>query len=383
VTAGHRSNPYAHGHKAVQKRPVSGSLRLSVNSVVVHPPHGRWVTDLRWSRSRSTVTWPTPLYARSSVDVMAKRPRSRVTDARSIPAPLRPGDYRISLPFDGRTRTFVIHVPPQAADGSPLPVVVNFHGAGSNASQQRSYSGMDVTANRHGFVVVYPNGTGIIPEQRRLLTFNAGGCCPPATRNDVDDVGFTEAILSVLQHKITVDTQRLYATGMSNGGMMAHRMAIESPRIAAVASVAGQLNVTSFRPSRPVSVMEFHSVDDRHARYDGGQGSRFGGTRARKQHPSVQAGIDRWVTHNGCPATPLIGQTLTGALGTFDEGQTVTKITYGPGREGVEVVLYRMTGAGHVWPGSPTSLPLLIGRATALVDANEVMWEFFAAHPLP
>ena len=101
-----------------------------------------------------------------------------------------------------------------------------------------------------------------------FLAFNAGGCCPPATWNNADDVGFTDAILSVLEEKVPVDVGRIYATGMSNGGMMAHRMAVESPRIAAVASVAGQLAVTC-RPSRPVSVMEFHSEDDPIALYEG------------------------------------------------------------------------------------------------------------------
>jgi polyhydroxybutyrate depolymerase len=309
--------------------------------------------------------------------------RNPVTEATAISVPLRPGDYELSLPVDNRTRTFLVHVPPQALEDFPLPVVVNFHGGGSNATQQRQYSGMDATADRYGFIVVYPNGTGVIPEQRRLLTFNAGGCCPPATRNNVDDVGFTETILSVLGEKIGVDARRLYATGMSNGGMMAHRMAVDSPRIAAVASVAGQLNVTSFRPSRPVSVMEFHSVDDRRAFFDYGRGVQSPGSRLRNRFPPVQTGIDQWVAHNECPHTPVVGETVTGAPGSFNEGQTVTKISYGPGRDGAEVMLYKFTGVGHVWPGSPTSLPRLLGRATTLVDANETMWLFFAAHPLP
>jgi polyhydroxybutyrate depolymerase len=135
-----------------------------------------------------------------------------------------------------------------------MPVVINFHGGGSNAAQQRRYSGMDAAADRHGFVVVYPDGTGLRPGQRHLLTFNAGRCCPPATRHQVDDVGFTHAIIKTLAGRIPVDPRRIYATGMSNGGMMAHRLAAESPYIAAVAPVAGQLNVSAFAPRRPVPV---------------------------------------------------------------------------------------------------------------------------------
>jgi len=308
---------------------------------------------------------------------MAKS-RTLVADATAIAAPLQPGDYELSLPFESRIRTFLVHVPPQAGEGSPLPVVVNFHGAGSNAAQQCQYTGMNVTANRHGFIVVYPNGTGILARQRQLLSFNAGVCCGAAMRNKVDDVAFTEAVVSVLGEKIAVDPHRLYATGMSNGGMMAHRMAVDSSKIAAVASVAGQLAVTWFRPSKPVSVMEFHSIDDRRAVFDG----RTLRARLHTGLPPVQTGIDRWVVHNECRQTPTTSKAITGTMGSVNEGQTVTTVTYGPGRDGTEVVLYRFTGVGHVWPGSLTSLPLLLGRATTLVDANEIMWAFFSAHPL-
>ena len=307
--------------------------------------------------------------------------RAVATDARTVPAPLRPADYELSLPFGGRLRTFLVHVPRVAEAASPLPVVVNFHGAGSDAVQQRQYTAMNASADRHGYVVVYPNGTGVFPGQRRFLTFNAGGCCPPATRNDVDDVGFIDTILDLLEEKLAIDTQRLYATGMSNGGMMAHRMAADSPRIAAVASVAGQLTVKSFRPSRAVSVMEFHSVDDPRARYDARRWPRA--SEARRHHlPSVQIGIDRWVAHNGCAPTPVVEEPVWGPRGSLDQGQTLTRITYGPGRDGTEVVLYRFSGVGHVWPGAATFLPRLLGPSTTLVDANEVMWRFFASHPL-
>jgi polyhydroxybutyrate depolymerase len=289
-------------------------------------------------------------------------------------------DWELSLPFGGRTRSFLVHVPPQAAT-APLPVVVNFHGGGSNAAQQRRYSGMNAAADRHGFVVVYPDGTGILPGQRRFLTFNAGLCCPPATRNNIDDVGFTHAIIDLLGQRLPVDGRRIYATGMSNGGMMAHRLAAESPLVAAVAPVAGQLNVPTFAPRRPVPVLEFHSVDDTRAR-DGGGGASASHRARFPQFPPVEEGMARWAAHNGCPPQPVVSPTITGARGTINEGQTLTVLSYGPGRGGAEVVLYKFSGVGHVWPGSTSSLPILLGRPTTLADANEVMWRFFAAHPL-
>jgi polyhydroxybutyrate depolymerase len=290
-------------------------------------------------------------------------------------------DWRLSMPFGGRMRTFAVHVPARTGT-APLPVVINFHGGGSNGAQQRGYSGMDAAADRHGFAVVYPDGTGLVPGQARFLAFNAGRCCPPATLNNVDDVGFTHAIIALLGERLTVDRRRIYATGMSNGGMMAHRMAAESPLVAAVASVAGQLNVTAFAPGRAVPVMEFHSVDDRRAPYGRLDQPLLGG-RTRGIFPPVEAGISQWAAHNGCPRRPTVSATVAGENGTLNEGQTLTVLRYGPGRDGSEVVLYKLTGAGHVWPGATTFLPRLLGPPTTLVDANEVMWRFFAAHPLP
>jgi len=304
----------------------------------------------------------------------------RITGASAVPAPLQPGDYELSLTFEGRLRTFLVHVPPQARAESPLPLVLNFHGAGSNATQQRQYTAMNASADRHGYLVVYPDGTGILPGQRRFLTFNAGGCCPPASNKDVDDVGFTEAILTIMGDKTPIDVERIYATGMSNGGMMAHRLAAESSRIAAVASVAGQLNLTCFHPPKPVSVLEFHSIDDPRALYDA-RGLTWAKEARMRRLPPVEWGIDRWVAHNQCSPTPAISDPITGPPGSLDDGQTLTKLRYGPGRDGTEVVLYRFSGVGHVWPGAATFMPRWLGRSTTLVDANEVMWAFFAAHP--
>ena len=289
-------------------------------------------------------------------------------------------DWQASLLSGGRTRTFLMHVPPGAA--GPLPLVINYHGGGSNAAQQRSYSHMDATADRHGFIVAYPDGTGAVARQRRLLTFNAGRCCPPATANGVDDVAFTHQVIAFVSERVPVDRNRIYATGMSNGGMMAHRLAAESPLVAAVASVAGQLNVTAFAPRRPVPVMEFHSVDDPRAPYDGSATTGRAGARIRQGFPPVEAGLARWAAHNGCPPEPLISQTVTGRPGTPNDGQTLTVLRYGPGRDGAEVILYKFTGAGHVWPGASRSLPRLLGQPTTLADANEVMWQFFLSHPL-
>ena len=171
------------------------------------------------------------------------------------------GDHDRSLAFGGATRTYFVHVPPRVSEGQPLPVVLAFHGGGGNASGFKAYAGLDALADRQGFVVVYPDGSGRLG--RRLLTWNAGGCCGYAAAQNVDDVGFALAVLRDVARNVSVDPARVYATGHSNGAMMAYRMAIDaSDRIAAVAPVAGAMQAPGFPPPRPVPVLHIHSVDD-------------------------------------------------------------------------------------------------------------------------
>jgi polyhydroxybutyrate depolymerase len=302
---------------------------------------------------------------------------------------LPPGDQQFTIDFGGGAREYLVHVPTGTEPGKRLPVVFNFHGGGSDAPAQKAYSQMDATADRHGFVVVYPQGVPPAPGQQSLRTWNAGKCCGPAKRTNADDVGFTFAVLDDLAKRTPVDKRRVYATGISNGGMMAYRLATDaSKRVAAVASVAGQVEVTKFAPSRPVPVMEFHSVDDPRALYNGGLGSPFPGTNIQNQFDSVQEGIDRWVAYDDCRRTPKTAPAVAGQPGGGDEGETATRITYAPCKRDAEVVLWKLTGSGHVWPGTPidvsgTPRGAVLGESTKIVDANELMWEFFAKHPLP
>ena len=319
--------------------------------------------------------------------VLAPNAASAARAARADQLP--PGDQQLMVEFGGSAREYLVHVPTGTERGKRLPVVFNFHGGGSDAPTQKAYSQMDATADRHGFVVVYPQGVPPAPGQQSLRTWNAGKCCGPAKRTDADDVGFTLAVLDDLAERTPVDKRRVYATGISNGGMMAYRLAADaSKQVAAVASVAGQVEVTKFAPTRPVPVMEFHSVDDPRALYNGGLGLPFPGTNIQNQFDSVQEGIDRWVAYDGCRRTPKTAPAVQGETGSGDEGETATRITYARCKQDAEVVLWKLTRSGHVWPGTPidvsgTPRGAVLGESTKIVDANELMWEFFAKHPLP
>lgn len=293
-------------------------------------------------------------------------------------AALAPGDHEFSVRHDGLRRTYLVYVPPHAAAGASLPVVLNFHGGGGNARTQKWYSRMDETAAREGFLAVYPDGTGGFAG--RLHTWNAGTCCGSAAARRVDDVGFVLALIEDLVRRTPVDETRIYATGLSNGSMMAYRLAAEaSERIAAVAGVAGAMTLPRFAPQRPVPVMHIHSVDDARALYEGGLGPAFPFTNTRVFHQSVKSMLEKWRTRNDCPTRPQVFGPITGRSGAADADHTATRYLFTPCRDGTEVVLWKLTGAGHVWPGGQQNfLRLLLGRGTTVIDANNEMWAFFS-----
>jgi polyhydroxybutyrate depolymerase len=287
---------------------------------------------------------------------------------------LLPGTQTISIEFGGRSRSYIAHVPPQAAHGEPLPVILNFHGGGSNASQEERYTRMDTAADRDGFIAVYPNGTGFF---RRLLTWNAGQCCAYAMRNSINDVGFTRAVIDDLSRRARIDPRRIYATGISNGGMMAYRLGAElSDRIAAIAPVEAVLVVSTNGPSRPEPLMAFNSVDDSYVPYGGGFG-RNGNRAHPSPYPAVAPVIARWRRFDKCPETPRVAAPLKGAAGSPDAKNSATRYTWGPCAQGTEVVLWKLSGSGHVWPGATSNPRRLLGPGTDVIDANQQMWEFF------
>jgi polyhydroxybutyrate depolymerase len=301
------------------------------------------------------------------------------------------GAYVFHLTFGHRARSYLLHVPPAATTGQPLPLVLNLAGATQNGQLEELQTGMDSNADENGYLVAYPNGTRIskvlTPDpvaKQAQYGFNAGECCGLPVTEKVDDVGFLLKVISDIAARTPTDLRRVYVTGISNGGMMAYAMAAEaSDHIAAVASVSGQVEIPTIHPTRAVPTMEFHSVNDPIALYQGTPNKN------PKLVLSVQEGINQWVKADGCRRPPHVGKTIVGT-GAISEGETATLITYTHCRSGAEVALWRFTGSGHVWPGAtfntgPKSTWILsgVGRGIVLVNANETMWQFFRRYSLP
>ncbi len=288
-----------------------------------------------------------------------------------------PGTHDLKL----GTRTFLVRVPREFKTRGALPVLIAFHGGGGNATGFQKYAGFDRLADRDGFVVVYPDGTGT--QGRRLLTWNAGDCCGRAQTAGVDDVAFTLAVLKRLAADLPLDRTRVYVAGHSNGAMMAYRLAAEAAdRVAAVGAVAGMMVVERFSPTQPVAVLHIHSADDPRALYRGGLGPPFPGTQVRSRHASVEGGLARWMILDRCATEPRVAESRNAAVGATTH--TAELLVYEPCESDAAVAHWRLTGAGHGWPGHRSPLPeRLMGPDTTVIDAAEEIWKFVSRFRRP
>jgi polyhydroxybutyrate depolymerase len=184
--------------------------------------------------------------------------------ATCLTSTLTPGTFTFSFSFGGQTRSYDVYVPATYVRTSPMPLVIDMHGYTSSKESQQGVSGFRQKADQAGFIVAWPQGTG--------NSWNGYGCCGSA-QGSVDDVGFIRAVVNDISVRANVDHSRVYATGISNGGVMSHRLACEAADVfAAVAPVSFPLNISasSCTPVRPITVVHFHGLSDDTVPYNGG-----------------------------------------------------------------------------------------------------------------
>ena len=271
---------------------------------------------------------------------------------------LDPSEIHVELEHDGLSRSYEIHVPPAYDGSTPIPLVLNFHGLTSTGLAQQENTRMDATADREGFIVVYPNGIG--------SSWNVGGgCCGPAEEQDVDDVGFARAILEDIGARGCIDTSRVYSTGMSNGGFFTFRMACEAADVIAAAAPVAAVHEagSACSPSRAVPMMMFNGTEDPLVNYDGG---------GVAEAPSAPESIAGWAERNGCTGEASV---------SYQNGDTTCETVDGCA-DGSSATLCTIEGGGHCWPGQPCRLQGL-GEPTTDIDANEAMWALFSTVKLP
>ena len=283
-------------------------------------------------------------------------------------AQITPGDQTRSVDVGGTPREYVIHIPTGYDAAKPHPLVLIFHGYKENPATMASDTGLNDKSDQAGFIAVYPSGSG------NPLSWNAGTCC----NTSASDVEFVKELLKDIDSVANVDSKRVYAVGMSNGAMMANRLACELPdRIAAIGTVAGTRMIEPCSPNRAMPVVHFHGTSDGVIPFNGGGVLQV-------PSKSVTDHIAFWVMNNKAVVTAQESVLSTSPM------KVTQKLHLSNGANSAEVVLIEIQGGGHLWPGQPRparfsdpKFKFLLGETTPNVSANDVMWDFFKRHELP
>ena len=262
-----------------------------------------------------------------------------------------------SMIHNGIQRDYILYIPAIYDGSTDVPLVLNFHGYGSNANEQMFYGDFRDIADTEGFLLVHPQGTIINGDQQWNVGFLGNG-------NTTDDVGFTEALIDELANLYTINLDRVYATGMSNGGFMSFLLACQlSEKIAAVASVTGSMTPDTYdacNAQQPTPILQIHGTGDSNVLYNGDTWTR-----------SIEDVISYWVNYNNCETSPT-----TTALTDINrlDGSTVEHIIYSGGDNGVTTEHMKIIGGGHTWPGSAITLP----GTNQDINASMEIWHFFS-----
>jgi len=277
------------------------------------------------------------------------------TEAGSVGA----GSTTHTVSVDGRDRTYILYRP-AALPAAHVPLVVMLHGGFGSAAQAQSAYGWNAEADAYHFAVVYPDGV-------RAAWNAGGGCCGVPAGTGIDDVGFIAQVVHEVSAALPIDPNRTYATGISNGGLMAYRLACDTSLFAAIGPDSATLLGDCPSP-HPISLLHLHGTADTRIPYRGGQGEGY----AKIDGPAVPDVVARWRAIDNCrpPATTTAGPVTT-ALATCPAGRSVELIT--------------IAGAGHQWPGG-VDKPLLervahLDAPSTALNATDAFWHFFASHP--
>jgi len=267
-----------------------------------------------------------------------------------------------SITHDGMQRDYILYVPANYSAEKAVPLVLNFHGYTSNAKDQMGYGDFRPIADTAGFIIVAPQGT--LLEGR--THWNVGGW---TLASKVDDVGFTTALIDSLSAAYNIDQNRIYSTGMSNGGYMSYLLACQlSDKIAAVASVTGSMTPQIYDacdPQHPTPVMQIHGTKDGTVPFDGNPAWT----------KSMDEVVNYWVSHNQCSETPQTTQLPD--VNTSD-GSTVGHLIYSNDDNKTTTEFFKVTGGDHKWP-------LLEGGGPGTnhdFNATLEIWKFFLRYDL-
>jgi polyhydroxybutyrate depolymerase len=287
---------------------------------------------------------------------------------------LAPGDHQGSLLWEGRARTWLLHVPPPV-DRQPRPLVIALHGAGGTGDTFAGETRFSAEADAHGVLVAYPDGTGAEPNR---LTWNAGFCCGYALANKVDDVGFLARLVAAVAADTPVDPHRVYLAGASNGAMLGYRAAAEmSERYAAIASIAGAIGGTSRlgefyqipTPQRAVPVLIVHGRHDPYVLFEGGVSPVLG--YPLRRNLAVADAWRFWSEADRCSGEPSRAEPDPGRL---------VRLSLTGCADGAEIILWEIAQGEHNWPAEVAFPREAAGESGSVAG---LVFAFFGRHVAP
>jgi polyhydroxybutyrate depolymerase len=272
------------------------------------------------------------------------------------------------IDVNGVERSYIVHVPQHRQQDA---LVLALHGGYGQASEMNGLTGFSQLADREGFIVVYPDGIN--------HRWNDGRETIP---DKVDDISFISKLIDRLVAQYRIDPNRVYVTGISNGGFMSLRVACDlSDKVSAIASVAASMaenRLKICKPPQPVSVFLLNGTDDPIVPYGGGAVRHRGKFGYGGEIISAPESAKYWADLDDCSKTPE-DSTLADVR---DDGTRIESTLYSKGQKDTDVLLYSIHGGGHAWPGGLQYLPaFLIGKTTRDIDGSAVIWKFFKDHP--
>lgn len=266
-----------------------------------------------------------------------------------------------SFVHDGITRTYSFYVPATYTPGTPVPLIIGLHGTGSSGAQFAQYRDFRPIADTANFIMVHPDGTTMFGQK----FWNFGN----VLGSTVDDVGFLVALIDTISAHYSVNQNRIYCVGMSNGGFMTYYMACQTNRFAAIGSVTGSMSTSTYNncnPQRPTPSIHVHGTNDPTNAYNGSASS--------KSIPDVNR---FWVNQNGCDTVPAVFPVPD--VVTTDNA-TAVRYLYSNGINGNTVELFKVVGGEHTWPGCP--MPGSTDVICMDFDARKEIWRFFSQYKL-
>lgn len=306
-----------------------------------------------------------------------------------------------SLSYEGKNRSYLVHVPADYSDQKSWPLVIALHDDGEKAADLAGVTNLNKSADQEGFIIVYPQAAGSTIYGRAYGLWNTSPVTSTSSAN-TDDVGFIGQMITALQKKYSISSHKIYVLGFGSGAQMSYTLACSplSRKIAAIAPVAGVTtlkDLKSCRPARHVPIIHIHGLADPCALYSGGTcgncASNIGSEVAALKLPpytalcpSVPEYFSEWLALNKLPTKPLK---------VINQGELTCQY-YGWNKSSLPMELCTIEDGGHTWPGGSygevcrpswsaacLSVQKTYGNLNSQISANNLIWTFFKAHPLP